>query len=138
MAARYDKYDGKAGGFRAPLAVAITATSGPSGANQIGVPLGVGLNASGQLVVGAGATGIVGVYVADQAKNIGDIADTMTAGEIVDLDEAVVDPGVKYYVTSAGAITATASGNTAVGYTVGDKSLTDGTVRSRLVVRVAA
>lgn len=136
MAARYDKYDGKAGGFRAPLAVAITATSGPSGANQIGVPLGMGLNSSGQLVVGAGATGVVGVYVADQAKNIGDIADTMTAGEIVDLDEATVDPGVPYFMTTAGALTATVGSNKAVGFTVGDKSLTDGTIKSRLVVRV--
>lgn len=138
MAARYDKYDGVAGGFRAPLASAITTTSGSGSSNQIGIPLGVGLNSSGALVVGGGATGILGVLVVDQLKNAGEIVDVMTAGEIVDLDEAVVDPGVKYYMTAAGAISATATSNTPVGYTVGDKSLTDGSIASRLVVRVAA
>lgn len=137
--ARYDKYDGIAGGFRAQLAVAINATSGAGSSNEVAVPLGVGLNSSGQVVKGNGATGIVGVVVADQPKAVGDWVDVMTAGEIVDLDEAAFDPGVAYYaVAASGAMSATASGNTKIGYTVADKSLTTGVIRSRLVVRSAA
>lgn len=132
--ARYDKYDGVAGGFRAPLAVAINATSGPSSANQIGVPLAVGLNSSGAVVVGAGATGVLGVYIADQAKVIGDIADVMTNGEVVDLDETAFDPGAIYYGSAAGAVNTTATG-ARLGVTVGDKSLSDGSIASRLIVR---
>jgi hypothetical protein len=137
MAARYDKYDGMVGGFRAALAVAITATSGPSSANQIGVPLAVGLDSSGNLVVGEGATGVLGVYVADKAKAIGDVADVMTNGEIVDLDEAAFDPGKVYYGATTGAINVTATG-CRLGFTVGDKSISDGTIASRFVVRVLA
>jgi hypothetical protein len=139
--ARYDKYDGVAGGFRATLAAAITATSGAGSTNQVGIPLGVGLNSSGQVVVGAGSTGIVGVLVVDQAKAVGDAVDVMTAGEVVDLDEAVFDPGATYYAngtTGVLATTAPAAGVNAVrvGRTVGDKSLTTGLITSRLVVRV--
>ena len=139
--ARYDKYSGQTGGFRAPLAAAMTATSGAGSTNQVAIPLGVGLNASGAVVVGAGSTGIVGVLVVDQAKAIGDVVDIMTSGEIVDLDEAAFDPGVKYYVnntTGALETSAPAAGanKTLAGVTVGDKSLTSGTIRSRLVVRV--
>lgn len=132
--ARYDKYDGMSGGFRARLAVAINATSGASSANQIGVPLGVGLNSSGDVVVGAGATGVFAVLIVDKAKVVGDIVDCMTAGEIVDLDEAAFDPGAIYYATSAGVINTTATG-ARVGATAGDKSLTDGSIASRLIVR---
>lgn len=132
--ARYDKYDPISGGFRAPLAVAVTATSGPGATNAIGVPLGVGLNGSGAVVLGAGATGVLAVCVFDQAKVIGDIADCMTAGEIVDLDEAVFDPGVIYYGASTGAVNTTATG-ARLGVTVGDRSPTTGVIRSRLVVR---
>lgn len=139
--ARYDKYHPVAGGFRAPLAAALTPTSGASSANQVGIPLGVGLNSSGRVVVGAGATGIVGVIVADQNKAVGDIIDVMTAGEIVDLDEDDFDPGASYYAdgtTGVLSTTAPAEGENGVraGRTVGDTSPTTGVIRSRLVVRV--
>jgi hypothetical protein len=137
--ARFDKYDGMAGGFRAQLAVAINTTSGASSSNEVGIPLGVGVDASGLIVKGNGATGRTGVICVDQPKAIGDWVDVMTAGEIVDLDEAAFDPGVSYYSTAAtGALTATSSGNTKVGFTVADKSVTTGVIRSRLVVRSAA
>lgn len=126
--ARYDKYDPIAGGFRAPLAAAITDEA------QIGVPLAVGLDGQGRAVIGAGATGVVGVYVADQAKAVGDIADVMTAGEIVDLDEDDFNPGTIYYGGTDGVVGTTATG-ARLGVTVGDVSVTTGVVRSRLVVR---
>lgn len=130
--ARYDKYDFVAGGFRVQLAAAITDPT------QIGVPLAVGLNASGLAVIGAGtAVGVVGVYVADQAKAVGDVADVMTNGEIVDLDEAAFDPGKTYYAAANGTISATATDGARLGFTVGDKSLTTGAITSRLIVRTA-
>lgn len=134
MAARYDKYGPLTGGFRGKLAVAINATSGAGSSSQIGIPLGVGLNSSGQVVVGAGATGVFAVLVVDSAKVIGDIVDCMTSGEIVELDEAAFDPGVIYYATAAGVINNVNTG-ARVGVTAGDASLTDGTIRSRLIVR---
>jgi hypothetical protein len=131
--ARYDKYDNEAGGFRVPLAAAITDPT------KIGVPLAIGLDASGLAVIGAGsAVGVVGVYVADQAKAVGDIADVMTNGEIVDLDEAAFDPGKTFYAAANGTISATAAATSArVGFTVGDRSLTTGVITSRLIVRAA-
>ncbi|MGE3487438.1 MAG: hypothetical protein AB7L09_22180 [Nitrospira sp.] len=135
--ARYDKYQPVAGGFRAPLAAAVTATSGAGLTNQVAVPLGVGLNSSGQVVVGAGATGIIGVLVVDSAKAAGDVVDVMTAGEIVDLDETAFDPGATYYGAAAGGVLSTTNTGRRVGFTVGDKSLTTGVITSRLIVRVA-
>jgi hypothetical protein len=76
MGAYYDKYDPKAGGFRAALAADMTKTSA-------GNPVGVGLNSSGQVVPGAGTTGVVGVIVLTKDKKAGDIVDVMTAGECV-------------------------------------------------------
>lgn len=129
--ARYDKYDPISGGFRVRLNAAITNPT------QIGVPLAVGINASGKAVLGGGTSGVRGVLVADQAKAAGEVVDVMTAGEIVDLDETVFDPGVKYYgVTADGTINTTATSNVEIGVTVADDSPTTGTVRSRLVVRV--
>lgn len=134
--ARYDKYDPISGGFRVQLAVAINATSGASSSNQIGIPLGMGINAAGKAIVGSasGATGIVGVAVADQAKNVGDWIDVMTGGDIVDLDEAAFDPGAVYWAATTGVLSTTNTGRK-VGFTVADPSVTDGTIRSRLVVR---
>jgi hypothetical protein len=127
--ARYDKYDGMVGGFRANLNAAITDP------NKIGVPLAVGLNGSGKVVEGSGATGVIGVLVADQAKAANEVVDVMTSGEIVDLNEANFDPGAVYYGASAGAVNTTNTG-VKLGFTVGDTSLTTGVIRSRLIVRV--
>jgi hypothetical protein len=79
--ARYDKYDPKAGGFRAPLAADLPATT----ATGAGNPIGVGLNASGQVVPGAGNSGLKGVVITTKAMKAGDIVDVMTDGEIVEL-----------------------------------------------------
>lgn len=124
--ARYDKYDPISGGFRAPLAAAW-------GDSLVGVPTGVGLNASGRIVAGAGNTGVLGVLVIDSAKAAGDIVDTMTAGEIVDLDTDDFAAGTVYYAADAdgtlGATAPAAGVNDArVGHTVEE---------TRLVVRAA-
>lgn len=128
--ARYDKYDPISGGFRAPLAAAVLQAA-------VGVPVGMGLNGQGLAVVGQGTVGVTGVFVPDKPMAVGEIADIMTAGEIVDLDEAAYDPGATYYAATTGVISATNTGRK-VGFTVGDKSLTTGAIRSRLVVRVAS
>lgn len=80
--ARIDKYDFNAGGFRAPLAADQAKTNGALGGAT--GPLGVGLNTSGQVVLGAGNTGVVGVLVLTEDKKAGDIVDVMTFGEVTD------------------------------------------------------
>lgn len=130
--ARYDKYDPISGGFRAPLAAAITAPA------DIGVPRAVGIDVNGRVVFGAGASGIIGILVADQAKAANEIVDVMTSGEIVDLDETAFDPGVKYLGQAASGLINTTAGGTPVGCVIRDTAITTGVVRTRLVVRIAA
>lgn len=96
--ARFDKYDPVSGGFRAPLNAAYTGAA---------APLGVGINASGRVVAGAGATGVVGVICQPADKAAGDYVDVMTQGEIVELGGVA---GTVYYAhATTGAISSTAS-----------------------------
>lgn len=109
--ANYDKYDGKVGGFRAPLAADwLTA--------DLKKVIGVGLNASGQIVKGAGTTGIVGVLVLTEALKAGDIVDPMSRGQITAFEG---NPGTKYFAAAAdGVVNSTSTaGKTYVGHTVG-------------------
>lgn len=129
--ARYDKYDPLSGGFRAPLAA--------DWAGALATPVGVGLDASGRVVPGAGNTGVLAVLVVDgqvlpdgtrvNTKKAGDVVDCMTAGDIVDCTGLTA--GTKYYAAAAaGAVSITATtGQTRVGHTV---------AADRLVVRVAS
>ena len=125
--ARYDKYDPKAGGFRAPVAVAVTSA-------DFGKPFGVGIDANGRVVKGAGTSGVVGVMINTKAKAVGDIVDVMTHGEIV---EATLSDGTTaiaagvpgYAVPASGLLSVTATANWRLGHTV------EGT---RLVVRAGA
>jgi hypothetical protein len=112
---RYDKYDPKDGGFRAPLNAAWNATSGPSGVTDLDRVIGVALNGSGRLIKATTVAGCVGVVVVSGAKAAGDIVDVMTDGEIVELAaadlQAATTPvaGTKYYLdVTAGRLTATA------------------------------
>lgn len=121
--ARYDKYDPISGGFRAPL-------DADWGAALVGVPTGVGLNANGRIVAGAGNTGVLGVLVVNEPKSAGDVVDPMTDGEIVDVDGLAA--GTNYFAAGAdgtlGAGAPAAGTNaTRVGHTV---------EATRLVVRV--
>lgn len=139
--ARYDKYDSESGGFRAPLNASLSLT------NQGYGPIGVGLNANGKVVPGAGNSGIVGILVKNmpnvaQVGNTtiggitapgslaGDIVDCMVDGEIVDLTGFVAGTtywadGVTGVLAAAGAGgakpgsgTGSAAGSVRVGFTV--------------------
>jgi hypothetical protein len=131
--ARFDKYDPVSGGFRAKLAA--------DWAGTLGVPIGVGLDTSGNVVPGAGNTGILGVVIVEgqlkpdgtrvlnQKGRAGEVVDVMTDGEIVDLDSPTLTAGtVIYGVAATGVLTATSSGNVRLGATV---------EATRLVVRSA-
>lgn len=123
--ARYDKYEPHAGGFRAPTDAALVEAD----VNKI---FGVGLNSSGRVVKGAGQSGIIGVLVVPSKKAAGDIVDVMTGGEIVGATlsdgTTALDAGKMYYVDpTTGAVTATATGNVPIGFTV---------EASRLIVRL--
>lgn len=116
---RYDKYEPKGGGFRAPLAAN---TVSPGDVAQVRA---VSLNASGQVVIGtAGQSGFCGVIVQDKAMNAGDIVDVMTDGEVVDM--ASLAAGTKYYAAANGTLNTTTT-NPLVGWTV---------EATRLIVRV--
>ena len=86
--ARYDKYGPKTGGFRAPLAAAWNATSGPAGVTDLNRVIVVGLNASGQVIKATAAIAAVGILILSEAHAAGDIVDVMTAGEVFDLSAA--------------------------------------------------
>lgn len=135
--ARYDKYDPCSGGFRAPLAAAFT--GGTNGAD-FGKVIAVGLNSSGQITPGDGtnapASGYLGVMILLEAKSAGQPVDVMNAGEIVEFDKVtngVTTPtaGTKYYADATtaknGTLTATATTNAQIGFTV---------EASRLIVRM--
>lgn len=123
---RYDKYDPKVGGYRAQLAADWPA-------NKVEHVVGVGHNAQGQVVIGAGVTGVRGVVVLTKARKAGEIIDVMTAGEIVEFGPsdagkvAGTDFGVagtNYYTATNGEVTATsAAGKFFVGHTVSGQRL---------------
>jgi hypothetical protein len=102
--ARIDKYDPISGGFRAPLAADLPATSKTGDGN----PIGVGLDANGRVVPGAGNSGIMGALVTTKDLKAGAIVDVMTDGEIV---EFVGVAGTAYSVADAdGTFAAIAAG----------------------------
>lgn len=134
---RYDKYDPKDGGFRAPLNAAWTATSGPGAVTDLFRVTGVQLNGSGRLIRATAVAAAVGIVVVHGVKAAGDVVDVMTDGEVIELDaldiQAATAPtaGTKYFLdVTAGRLTATAPGVGVNGFYVGT------TVElNRLVVR---
>lgn len=121
--ARYDKYDSKMSGTRAFLAADWLAA-------DLEKVVGVGLNASGQLVKGAGQSGIIGVLVLTRVVKAGrEPVDPMKRGEIVEFDLvgkgaaqvafAPAVPGQKFYVNATtGAVQTAATGGIYIGHTV--------------------
>ena len=104
--------------FRAKVAVAW-----PS--SDKGKVYAVGLNASGKVVKGAGASGILGIYCPTGALAADEVIDVMKEGsELADFNflndgTTATIAATKYYgVPADGSITATASGNTLIGITV--------------------
>jgi hypothetical protein len=118
--ARIDKTDSAIGVFRGPLAAAVTGGA---------APLGVGINSSGRVVVGAGQTGVVGIIVCPYNKAAGDPIDVVTSGELVEFGGAA---GTVYTAnTTTGVISNGAKSATqhVVGWTVD---------ADRLIVRTGA
>lgn len=113
--ARYDKYDGVAGGFRG------TAAEDANPAN-FGVPLGASTDANGLTHAGVAAenSGFTGVVIVDRTKRkAGDRLDIMTSGEIVyDSDDTAPDltAGTEYFLDADGELTET-PGRYKVGHT---------------------
>lgn len=135
--ARYDKYDSKLSGPRGFLAADWLVAN-------VQKVVGVGYNASGQIVVGKGVTGIKGVLVLTRVIKAGrEPVDPMKTGEIVEFDKhgsplvafAAAAPGVNYAVDNAtglvealAANTAPGTGKTYIGHTV---------EKGRLIVNVS-
>lgn len=108
--ARIDKSDPNVGSFRAPLAAAYTGAT---------APIGVGLNASGRVVAGAGANGeIHGIVCLPEDHPAGEVIDVLKLGELVDF--AGVAGTVYTANTTTGVISSAAASGTqiVVGHTV--------------------
>ena len=125
--ARYDKYEPKSGGFRAPLAADWLLA-------DINKVFAVGLDANGRVVKGAGQTGICGIMILTKVRTAGSVVDVMTNGEVVEMNvnHAGIVAGTTYFGNPAdGTINATAPGAganyTRIGQTV---------EATRLVVRI--
>lgn len=125
---RFDKYDGRVGGFRAPLAANSVAGAAPAG--DVGKIWAVGLDANGRVVKGASVSGIVGVICFARPMVALEMIDVMTAGEIVDFTTqagAAAAVGQRYFgIAASGSYDTTATG-TPIGWTV---------EAGRLIVRV--
>lgn len=120
--ARYDKYDPYVGNFRAPLAAAFAEAN----LNKI---IGVGLDANGRIVLGAGNTGITGVINLTKVKNAGDVVDVMKHGECVEMTGLAA--GTNYTVSTVDGSLSNAAADAThikVGHTV---------EATRLIVNVA-
>jgi hypothetical protein len=130
--ARWDKIGSAGSGqFRAKVAAAWLAA-------DVGHTFGVGLNTSGQVVKGAGNTGVIGVVVINEPKAIGDVVDVVNNGELADLttlndDTTALTAGTAYYAdVTTGAITATATANKKIGFSI------DPAGQGRFIVRCSA
>jgi hypothetical protein len=125
--ARYDKYEPKVGGFRAPLAADWPLAD----LNEVWC---VGLDANGRVVKGGGNSSVLGVLVLTKQRFAGEIVDVMTSGEIVEMNvgHAGIVAGTPYYANEAtGALEAAAPAAGVSGVKIGT------TVEAtRLVVRV--
>lgn len=117
--ARIDKYEPKGGGYRAPMAAALTGQAAPRG---------VGVDVNGRIVPGAGNTGIVGVACFPDDKKANQVVDIMTDGELVEF--AGVAGTVYTANTTTGVISSAAASATQVfvGFTI---------EATRLIVRVS-
>ena len=107
--ARFDHVDSTIGIVRAPIDTNIAKADWDT-------VIGVGINATGKAVKGAGQTGVIGVAVPGRTVyRAGQVMDIMQKGDIVDV--AGLAAGTKYYASAAGALTTTNT-DTYVGYTV--------------------
>jgi len=123
--ARYDKYDPKNGGYRAPLA----ADFDPANLEKA---LAVSHDGNGRVVIGGAK--LKGVLVLTKARKAGEIVDVMTSGEIVEFgpsDSGKVPgvdfgvPGTDYFASTTGGVITSTGGAGAfyVGHTVSGQKL---------------
>jgi hypothetical protein len=120
---RIDKYEPRVGGFRAPLDVATIA-------GDPGKVWAVGLNSSGRVVKGAGATGIIGVICPVRAMAASEPIDVMTDGEIAEFtlqNGSAAAAGTRYFGVAADGTFNTTNTGTRLGWTA---------EAGRLIVRV--
>jgi hypothetical protein len=141
---RYDKYDGKSGGFRARLAAdfAYTASNPDYAHVDLDKTFAVSLNSTGQVVkFGSGNTNFVGVMILTKPKAAGDVVDVMTDGEIVELLDVeilstdVLAGGVSLFADVSVADGKLAMTSAAGDYYVGKTVEISTTGKARLVVR---
>lgn len=131
--ARIDKTESAVGVVRAALNFAIEEA-------DYDTIIGVGLNAQGRIVRGAGNTGIVGVINPSKARTkIGQITDIFVLGDVVDC--VGLAAGTTYYVDGATGALAAGDAGTGAAPAAGAGS-TAGSVRigftveaDRLVIR---
>lgn len=111
---RVDKSDPYSGTHRARLEAAWLAA-------DVGEVIGVGLNAAGRVVKGAGNTGVIGVLVMSQTRPAGHPVDILKRAEVTggtEIAGAAAVAGTSYTITAAGVIASTAAGVTGnLGYT---------------------
>ena len=122
---RIDKSEPNIGSFRA----ALNADWADADVNKV---FAVGLNSSGLVVKGSGATGVLGVVIrTKKGEKAGDVVDVHTFGEIypfVETDGTALSPGKKYYGQANGNVDDTAvDGSVLLGWATAD---------GRLVLRV--
>lgn len=122
---RIDKSDPEVGSFRA----ALNADFADADINKV---FAVGLNSSGLVVKGSGATGVRGVIIrTKKGEKAGDVIDVHTAGEIypfLETDGTPIVAGKKYYGQANGNVDDTAvDGSVELGFATSD---------GRLVLRV--
>lgn len=127
---RFDKYEPRAGGFRATLNAAIAAA-------DVGKIYAVSVNGSNRVIrTGIAATAdIAGVICAVRPMSAGEQIDVMTHGEIVEALETAgtgFANGGKVYGHTDGTIDDTAAASKYLGQVVEQT-----TVGHRLVIRVA-
>lgn len=113
--ARFDKYNGHVGGFRAPLEAAIAIA-------DVGKIFAVSINSSGRAVIGGpAATAISGVICAVRPMAAGEPIDVMTAGEIEEATETAGPAfvlGDPVWATAAGNVDDTSTSGKVIGITV--------------------
>lgn len=132
--ARIDKTDSAVGVVRA----ALNADLAPADYDTV---IGVGLNAQGRIVKGAGNTGIIGVINPSRTRNkAGQITDIFVLGDVVDCTGLTA--GTTYWVDgTTGALAAGAAGTgaapgTGPGSTAGSVRVGFTVEADRLVIRL--
>jgi hypothetical protein len=119
---RYDKYSSLVSGTRAAAAADMGSAGNAVDNTWLGRAFGVGLDANGRVVKGAGTTGIIGVLVLTRHVYAGDILDIMDLGEVVEFDPVtagtLAPAATTYYAAAADGALSTTNTGAKVGYTV--------------------